>query len=40
MDSLGKENLVFENLIKYLLNASAPLKKEPEEMSFGWHKKD
>lgn len=35
MDSLGKENLVFENLIKYLLNASAPLKKEPEEMSFG-----
>lgn len=40
MGSLGKKNLVFDNLIKYLPNPSASLKKEPKEISFGWHKKD
>lgn len=40
MDSLEKKNLVFDNLIQYLLNPSASLKKEPKEIIFGWLKKN
>lgn len=35
MDLLGKENLVFVDLIKYLFNFFVLLKKELEEISFG-----